>query len=212
MIYVIFERSCGYPTSACPKPDQFNRCSCVDYYYVIKLNCTSISMASQFRREVADITWPASVDIYISQSRIAKLTKDLFAGMLMQSFNTETVLLTNIEPGTFDYSRNTLKTISIIGHLINSIPVGALRCLDVLETLNLSSGGSFDIIYAYTFRNMLHSLEKLAMALCDIKIIQANAFHSLHNLKSLDLSNNPLKTISANILPYAYKLQNINLE
>lgn len=202
-----------YDGYLCPLKEELVKCSCRNMWSSLHVECQSVSTDAQLTKDLAVFkTTHAYMDLTICYSRLANLTKKVFQGTYLKSLTMQNVLLIGVDGQSFAGSENTLEAIKITGHLLNSVPVEALRPLNRLISLDLSLGGQFGYIASGTFSNMLYHLRSLVLSLCNIKHVDRNAFESLIRLRHLDLSNNPLTQIQPDMLPTNNYLQELIIQ
>ncbi|CAM1306907.1 Uncharacterised protein at_DN1718, partial [Pycnogonum litorale] len=200
-------------TTSCPPPEDLIMCNCREVRNILDVECYSISKESELANELSYFVHVDDyrVNLTLKSSTIASISSKMFSDVSLYEFTTEEVLLTHINEGAFQGSEESLQIINIVGHLMNSIPVGALRVLKNLRRLDLSSGGIFGSLRTDTFDNMLQGLNYLCMILCGISYIESGAFKSLRSLEILDLSENPLTAIESSVLPADNRLRLLRL-
>ncbi|XP_065313490.1 insulin-like growth factor-binding protein complex acid labile subunit isoform X2 [Gordionus sp. m RMFG-2023] len=159
-------------------------------------NLKDFSLVTNFLKEIPPLVFsetPNMEKLFISLKSFKKITKEHFSNLRYLrelSFNNSGI--DTIESGAFMQMSNSLKSLSLKGNQISTLPE-SISNLPKLTHLDLSSNTIFDI-NANSFYG-LNSLEHLILSYNIVKNIKSNVLADSKWLKFIDLKANLLTQI-----------------
>ncbi|XP_072931526.1 uncharacterized protein [Epargyreus clarus] len=146
-----------------------------------------------------------------SQNELTEITPDLFTKIdsleyLDLSYNK----ITGLNPLDFKFLRR-VKSFSLQSNLLKRVPVEALQPMVVLEDLDLSKNGIFDLLLGRPESQALKSIRRLYLNGNRIRSVVKDSFPVDNNIELLDLSNNVIEVIEENSFLSCVNLRELNL-
>jgi len=181
---------CAMGDDSCPEPDKIAPCTCDGE----GLNCMLAKSIADLKRAFgANFKYGGVRSVWVQGTPITSLPKDAFGNQVQsQQFYIEVNNISNVDFDAFSTSKETLRTLSLFGNLLDHLNYSPLKQYPNLALLNLARNRITGIP-----ENTFHvtNLQTLLLAQNKIAYIGSNAFRGLPNLVVLDLSQNVLTTL-----------------
>lgn len=135
--------------------------------------------------------------LYVNNSTIEELPDEIFVNLRLHNVQLSSCKIKRIEDGTFKGQETVLKNLNLQDNLLESVPIGALKPLSILNLLDLSKNRIASIP-----DNAFEGLTKLStLKLNDNNVsLQAGAFNGLEkSLKNLNLKGTRQRRVPESI-------------
>ncbi|CAH2037058.1 unnamed protein product, partial [Iphiclides podalirius] len=146
-----------------------------------------------------------------SQNELVEITPDLFTNIeSLEELDLSYNKLANLNPLDFTLLRG-LKRLNLQSNLLKKIPVGALEPMLVLEDLDLSKNGIYDVLLRRVESEPFKVVKRLSLSGNRIRSVTKESFPVNNSIELLDLSNNVIEIVEETAFVTCTSLRELNL-
>ncbi|KPI93132.1 Leucine-rich repeat-containing G-protein coupled receptor 5 [Papilio xuthus] len=146
-----------------------------------------------------------------SQNELMEITPDLFTNIEhLEELDLSYNKLTDFNSLDFKFLRN-LKRLNLQSNLIKKMPIEVLSPMILLEDLDLSKNGIYDLLLQKTESEPFKVVKRLSLSGNRIRSVTKESFPLNNSIELLDLSNNVIEIIEENAFLTCVNLRELNL-
>ncbi|XP_023214203.1 leucine-rich repeat transmembrane neuronal protein 3-like [Centruroides sculpturatus] len=189
-LLLAFHLCVGDDDELCPPSSVIAPCDCDGE----GINCMKAKDDAELQKVFRSIPKPwAFRGVWIQITDMSQVPSYMFKGIEVQAFHLEVNRINKVSPNAFNGSELSVRSISLFGNVLTTVPFEDFKKLQFLATINIARN-NLDEIPQDAFRGM-QRLTSIILAENRIRFVGMNAFNDCPNLQQIDLLHNRINIL-----------------